>query len=130
MCSSKNRRLGRWRAVLQKVEVTALVRLGDVVDIKLAVAAGVFGLGLFPCGAAGFEFGVIHVQMNFSIGHVEFDFVAGLHERQRTAHVAFGCEMQYAHAVAGATHTGIGKLEQPPVDAMATLRHSRWRGSR
>src|SRR5579863_894087 len=93
-----------WRyARGQEIEITALVRLRYSFAVKRQVAARTFGDGTSPVPVSQ-----IRQNVEPAIRNIQFDRVAVLDQRQRTAHVAFGRYVQDAGAVRGAAHSGVG----------------------
>src|SRR5579871_288475 len=86
-CSSMNLRLRGRCGAAEKIEVAALVGLADVLRIHRAVAALKMRRRLFPGGAAARQFFVADVQVDLARGDIDFDLVAGLNQRQRTADI-------------------------------------------
>lgn len=83
--SSKN--LGLWHrgTVLEEVEVSAFVRLCDVIDEELRVAAMIAWRGGFPRSTTFRQLFITDVQMQLPVRHIEFDEVTVLHEGERAA---------------------------------------------
>ena len=83
------------------------MRLGHVLHVELAVAAGIaVGLGL-PGGTAGGELFIRDEHVNRPPLEVQADEVTGFDQGQRAAHGGFRRHVQHAGAVAGAAHAGI-----------------------
>src|SRR3954463_16229881 len=104
-----NRGLAARRAEigLQEVEVAAVIGLLDVLGEHPAIAALEAALGRLPVGAALFELGFRDLEIYGAGGNVERDAVAVPDQRQRTADVRLGRDMQDAGAVAGAAHARV-----------------------
>src|SRR3954468_24084399 len=104
-----NRRLADRRAEigLEEVEVAAVIGLLDVLGEHPAIAALEAALGLLPGGAALFELGLRHIEIDGAGGDVEADAIAIPHQGQRPADIGFGGNVQNAGAVAGAAHARI-----------------------
>src|SRR5437879_2002091 len=79
----------------QEVEVAAFVRLVDMLDIELHVAARGVLLRRRPLPAAPLELGIGHVQMQSTLFHVELDQIAALHQRERPAGGRFRHDVQH-----------------------------------
>src|SRR3954462_15864432 len=93
---------------LQEIEVAALVRLRDVLQVQRAIAPRILGrLGL-PVRAALLESVVIDLEVQPPGGHVQFDDVTVLDEAQRAADRRLGRHMERTGAIAGAAHPGVG----------------------
>ena len=69
-------RLGDRRRSLKEIEVTAFVRLPDMLHVKLAVAARINLLRRLPSIATFPEFRVIHQHIQLLLFDVELDSVA------------------------------------------------------
>src|SRR2546426_11225272 len=93
---------------LEEIEVAALVRLRDVLEIQGAVTSRVLRWRLLPPRAPFGKFVVADVEGQPARGNVEFDDVAVLDEGEWPTDVRLGRDVQYAGAVAGAAHPGVG----------------------
>src|SRR3954471_23880020 len=84
-----NRRLADRRAEigLEEVEVAAVIGLLDVLGEHPAVAAFEAALGLLPGGAALFQLGLRHIEIDGARSDIERDAVAVPHQRQRPADI-------------------------------------------
>src|SRR5665811_142511 len=78
----------------EKVEVAALGRLVDVLQVEAAVSPAEGQWRRLPGGPATRQLGVIDMEMDAPRGHVQLDFISVAHQRQRTANGAFGGDVQ------------------------------------
>jgi len=95
-------------ATHQEVKVATLVGLQHMVDIQLAVAADDQVLRRFQVSHARRQLCVGDVQVQATVGAVEFDPVTFLHRGQRSAGRGFRRHVQDHGAVGGAAHARIG----------------------
>src|SRR5579859_8176129 len=100
-------RVGYGCGSFEKIEITTLVGLRDMLRENLAVAAVVFPGFRFPGRAALFEFHLGDLQRQLPARHVELDDVAGFHQRKRPADPRLWRYMQHAGTVTGAAHARI-----------------------
>ena len=101
-------RLRHFRVSLEKIEVTTLIGLADMLGKHRPIAARVFRRRRRPCGLAAGQFRVANVKMDAALVDVDLDFVAGLHEVQRTADKALRRNVQNAGPVALASNIVMG----------------------
>jgi len=85
----------------QEIQVRALVGLQHVVEVEPPVAALELGLGRLPLCLSFLQFLTGNDQFNFSLGGVELDDVAVLHQREHAAGGGLGemCSTTVPYAV-------------------------------
>src|SRR5688500_4935564 len=96
-CSaSENRRLADRlaEARLQEIEIAALVGLLDVTREHEPVTALIARLRRLPCRAPLGELAFRYVKADAPPSHVERDNVAAAYQRERSADVGFGRDVQ------------------------------------
>ena len=77
-----NFRLVSFAPGMQKIEVATLVSLGYVRRIQSTKATRVPGRLRFPRRASPGQLAIIDTEIEFSLGHIQFDQIAILHERE------------------------------------------------
>jgi hypothetical protein len=98
--------------VVEELEITSFVSLRDLFFEELSVAAGVAFCGGTPsCPTAG-QFGLVDVQGEGALGHIELDEVPVLHEGERPSHRGLGRNMEDASAIGSPRHAGVGNAEE------------------
>src|SRR5437868_4131616 len=78
----------------EEVEVTAFVGLEDVVEEERAVAASVCASRLLEAGQATADLLYWDVEIKSSVGDIENDWIAVLHDRERAARSGFGRDVE------------------------------------
>src|SRR5687768_16346387 len=91
----------------EEVEIRALARLVDVVEVKAPIAALERGLGCFPRSSALLELPLIDMQLKKAFCDVELDGVAVLHQREQPARCRLRAYVQDHGAVRGAAHARV-----------------------
>src|SRR5438105_14019359 len=103
-----NLRFRRRSRALEKIEVTALIGLGDVLLIQRAIAPLEVRWRHFPLGAAAGELRVADLQLQAAFGDIELDDVAVAHKSQWPAGEGFRRDMEHAGAIAGPAYPRVG----------------------
>src|ERR1700687_2841626 len=106
-----NLRFRRRSRALEKIEVTALIGLGDVLLVQRAIAALEARWRHFPLGAAAGEAGVPDLQLQTAFGDIKLDDVAVAHKSQWPAGERFRRDMQHAGAVACPAYSRVGDAQ-------------------
>src|SRR5215467_3732522 len=75
---------GRTAAAYQEIQIRALMRLQNMIDVELRPAPGRHGWRC-PHRAPLFEYAVVHLQAHLASGHVKVDRVSRLDKRERSA---------------------------------------------
>src|SRR6185369_9453567 len=77
-----NFRLASLASGMQKIEIASLVSLGYVRRAQGTKATRVPGRLRFPRRASPGQHAIIDTESEFSLGHIQFDQIAMLHERE------------------------------------------------
>ena len=85
----------------QKIEIRPLVRLQDVIDVEPLISAGCNRRRRRPRFSSAGQFVVRHTEVQLARFHVQFDFIAIPHQRQRSARADSGatCNTTVPYAV-------------------------------
>src|SRR5687768_6760561 len=98
-----------WAALAdEEIEIRALARLVDVVEVKAPVAALERRLRRLPFLPPARDLLLGHEELEPPLRYVELDLVAVLDERQEPAGRRLRRHVQHDRAVSSAAHAGIG----------------------
>src|SRR5215475_7115950 len=109
-----NFRLGNCAERCEKIEITSLIGLADVLGIQRAIATRITRNGLLPGFTPAADFIIRNMEMDASRRHVNLNLVTGLHKSQRPADKTFRRDMEYAGAITGPAHARIGNAQHVP----------------
>ena len=80
---------------------------GHLVKKQLSITAVVGRLSGRTIGQSALNLVFRHEELDFAVGNVQLDFVAGLDRGQRSAHGSLGRDVQYVSSEAGTAHAGV-----------------------